>query len=488
MTGSVRARAAVSIVVVFALLLPIWVVGLPPLSDYVNHLARAQVLAHLGENAAYRDAYTTAWGPYPNLAFDLFAVPLSSVLDIELVGKLFLSVTVLVWCAGCHALGHAALGRGSWRAPIACFFVTCEPFLLGYANFTFGMGVVLIATACLLRSREGSRARWLAIAAALGLVAAVSHAAAIVTFCMIAACFGLSRIRDGVREALAEGAVAIPGGLYFTSWLVSQADHSKDRSWASPGTSLKALATSITPSYEPWADPIVLAGLALAAGLALYLARPLRPTWALALSGALCAVAVFIAPADFGGSYEANGRYALGAWVMLLFAIQPDDAKLSRLAVPAAIALAALFGRQALVTRAWLRLDAELDAERVVLHALPERVVLANVTFLDARAPRSARLRELALLHAPALAVIDREATLPTLYAIPGVQPIAHKRPLYDAHRFKSGETERVDVDRLRAEMDAVWLCRGTDELLTKLGKVTELGKSGDCVLLRIDR
>ena len=118
-----KARAAVSIAVVVALLLPIWIVGLPPLSDDVNHLARAQVLAHLGENAAYREAYASAWGPYPNLAFDIFAVPLTSVLDVELVGKLFLSLTVLVWCAGCHALGRAALGRGSWRAPIACFLV-----------------------------------------------------------------------------------------------------------------------------------------------------------------------------------------------------------------------------------------------------------------------------------------------------------------------------------------------------------------------------
>ncbi len=486
--GTVKARDIVSVAVVVALLLPIWIVGAPPLSDYVNHLARAHVLAHLGDTAAYGEAYASAWGPYPNLAFDIVGVPLAGVLGVELVGKLFLSLTVLVWCAGCHALGRAALGRGSWRAPIACFFVMCEPFLLGYANFTFGMGVALFAIASLLRSRGGAQARWLAIAAGLGLVAAISHAAAIVTFCMVAACFGVSRIRDGIRHAVAEGAVAIPAGLYLAFWLVSQADHSKDRSWASPGTSLRALATSITPTYEPWADPIVLAALALAATLALYLSRPVRSNHALALSGAACAVAVFIAPADFGGSYEANGRYALGAWVMLLFAIQPDEAKLSRLAAPAAIALASLFGRQALVTRAWLRLGAELEAERAVLRELPERAVLANVTFLDARAPRSARLRELALLHAPAFAVIDREATLPTLYAIPGVQPIAHKRSLYDAHRFKSGEVDRVDVARIRAEMDAAWLCRAPEELVSKLGKVTELGKSGDCVLVRIER
>lgn len=487
MKGSARARTAISIAVVIALLLPIWLVGLPPLSDYVNHLARAQVLAHL-DHAGYRDAYASAWGPYPNLAFDLFAVPLASVLDVVLVGKLFLSLTVIVWCAACHALGRAALGRGSWRAPIACFFVMCEPFLLGYANFTFGMAVVLIATACLLRSRGGSRARWLATAAVLGLVAAVSHAAAIVTFCMIAASFGLSRVRNGLRDAIAEAAVAIPGGLYFAFWLVSQADHSKDRSWASPGTSLRALATSITPSYEPRADLPLLAVLALAALAALYVARPLRPNLALAVSGGLCAVAVFLAPADFGGSYEANGRYALGAWVMTLFALRPDEAKLRRLAGPAAVALAALFARQALVTRAWMHLGAELEADRVVLRTLPEGAVLANVTFLDARAPRSARLRELALLHAPALAVIDRDANLPTLYAIPGVQPIAHKRLLYDAHRFKTAEIDRVDVERIKAEMDAVWLCRAPEELRQRLGRVTELGKSGDCVLVRIER
>lgn len=483
-------RAFVSIAVVVSLLVPIWVAGLPPLSDYINHLARAHVLAHLGDSPAYREAYTSAWGLYPNLAYDLFATPLASVLDVVLVGKLFLTLTVLVWCAGCHALGRAALGRASWRAPIACFFVACEPFLLGYANFTFGVGVVLLATACLLRSRSEGRTRTLALAAGLGLVAAVSHAAAIVTFCLIAASFGSSRIREsgGLKAAISEAAVAIPGALYFLMWIASQADHSKDRSWASPGTSLRALTTSITPSYEPWADPLVLGGLALAAGLAFWLARPLRPTLALALASALCAVAVFIAPADFGGSYEANGRYALGAWVMGLFALKQVEVNVRKLTAPIAIAIATLFARQALVTRAWLRLSGELEAERALLRTLPERAVLANVTFLDARASRSARMRELALLHAPALAVIDRDATLPTLYAIAGVQPIAHKRARYDAHRFKVGEIDRVDVARIGAEMDAVWLCRAPDELIAKLGKTSELGRSGDCVLVRIDR
>lgn len=482
------ARRTLAVLVLAILVLPIWSVSVPPLSDYVNHLARAHVLAHLGDSAAYGDAYASAWGPYPNLAFDLFAVPSTRFLDVVLVGKLFLTITVFVWCTGCHALGHAVLGRPSWRAILACFFVLCEPFLLGYASFAFGMGVALLTVAALYRARDRPGFGPLIAPLALSLVTAVSHAAAIVTLGMAAAAFAAARLvfdRAGLKSAARPLLAIAPGVAYFGVWLVLFADRSKDRSWATIGTSARTLTTSILPSYEPRADLPILAGLAVAALAAALLLRPRALHAPLAIAAGLSALAVFVSPSDFAGSYEANGRYALGAWTFGLFALRRADLDLGRLRLPFGVALAVLCVRQALVARAWVGLDRELVAQRALLAELPERSVLANVTFLDRGAPRSSRLRELALLHAPALAVIDRDATLPTLYAIHGVQPIAHTRARYDAHRFRSGAPADVDVARLEREMTAVWLCRGEEPVSTQVRAWgTVLGQAGDCTLV----
>lgn len=485
-------RRVVAAIVVLLCVAPIWLVSLPPLSDFENHLARAHVLANLA-SPAYSEAYASAWGPYPNLAFDLFAVPVTRALGVVVAGKLFLSLTVLTFALGCHALGRSVLGRDSLRASLACFFVFCEPFLLGYCNFTFGVGLALATLALLVRAAEkpSGAVLGLALPLALSLATAVAHAAAIVTLGLGTVALAVTHAsgRHGLRKAAITAASITPGALYFLGWLVTQADRGKDKSWASPGTSLRALTQSILPSYEPRADLPILALLALAAVGALVVLRPRSLERAMALGAALCALAVFIAPADFAGSYEANGRYALGAWVFALFALPREDGRLGRLAAPVGLAFALLVARQLLVARAWIGLDRELSSQRQLLDTLPERAVLANVTFLDPKAPRSARLRELALLHAPALAVIDRQAVLPTLYAIPGVQPLRHVTPRYDAHRFKVGAGADVDVARIRREFDAVWLCRGEEPARAGLeAGATSLGRAGDCELLALPR
>src|SRR5471032_303179 len=57
--------------------IPIWTHPLPPLSDYVNHLARMHVIATLSKNPQLARFYEIDWQVIPNLTMDLI-VPLSS--------------------------------------------------------------------------------------------------------------------------------------------------------------------------------------------------------------------------------------------------------------------------------------------------------------------------------------------------------------------------------------------------------------------------
>lgn len=488
---------AAFVAVLVALIAPLWVPAMPPLSDYLNHVARADVLARYGQEAAYRAFYAPAWGPYPNLAFDLFTVPVARVVGAETAGKLFLSLTVALFATGSVLFGRALLGRPSLRALLAAFFAYSESFLLGYASFSFGMGLMLAALSLFVGAGGAvtSVKRQVGFAAlALGVV--VSHAAAFVTLCLACGAIVLvsawqARSRGG---SLAIGALVralaplLPAGLYFLSWLLFFADHSADRGFSSPGTSARLLLQTMLPTYSARLDLVVLGACALAAAAALALARPLAVDARLAAAACLLAAAVFGAPADFGGGYEANGRYVVGAWLFGLFAISPREPRAAWSWARSAAAIAAitvLFARQGLVAKAFADLDRDLAGQVALLQSLPDGVTLGNLTFLDGRAPRAVQLRERAVLHATSVAVLTRHANVPTLYAIKGVQPLAHRTPRYDRHRFRATDKGPFELERIHDELDAALVCHAprelTDALVAKGATIS--GEHASCVL-----
>ena len=55
--------------------IPIWTHPLPPLSDYVNHLARMQVIAQLSKNPQIATFYELDWQVIPNLTMDIVVPP-----------------------------------------------------------------------------------------------------------------------------------------------------------------------------------------------------------------------------------------------------------------------------------------------------------------------------------------------------------------------------------------------------------------------------
>lgn len=58
--------------------IPIWTNPVPPLSDYVNHLARMHVIAALGHDANLSRFYEVDWAPIPNLMMDLIVPVLAA--------------------------------------------------------------------------------------------------------------------------------------------------------------------------------------------------------------------------------------------------------------------------------------------------------------------------------------------------------------------------------------------------------------------------
>ena len=159
---------------------PLFFIKFLPLVDLPNHEARIAILAHYGSNPSMHRYYVSDWRPIPDLAFDLFAVPLVRLgLTPAEAGRCFLAVAVLLYVIGGHLLAQAAAGKRSWLGVILPFLFYSSALLYGFVNFVFGFGAFLVVYALWLRwhGRMTYR-RTAAVAALLLVVAYLSHLAA----------------------------------------------------------------------------------------------------------------------------------------------------------------------------------------------------------------------------------------------------------------------------------------------------------------------
>ena len=91
----IGAFSGAHIAVLTALLLlvvsiPIWTNPVPPLSDYVNHLARMHVIADIAHDPNLARFYEIDWAPVPNLMMDIVVPMLARFMSVYLAGQIFL--------------------------------------------------------------------------------------------------------------------------------------------------------------------------------------------------------------------------------------------------------------------------------------------------------------------------------------------------------------------------------------------------------------
>ena len=80
--------------------IPIITNPLPPLEDYVNHLARMRVITDIGKDVDLSRFYEIDWEFVPNLMMDLTVPLLAKVMNVYLAGELFIiAAFVLIACA-----------------------------------------------------------------------------------------------------------------------------------------------------------------------------------------------------------------------------------------------------------------------------------------------------------------------------------------------------------------------------------------------------
>src|SRR5258707_3900159 len=138
--------AQIAVLLVLMLLLasiPIWANQLPPLSDYVNHLARMYVIATISNDPDLARFYEINWQIMPNLVMDLTVPPLVRLMTIYHAGQIFLVATFALVMSGALALNHALFGRWSALPLVAFPLLYNYIFLTGLMNYIFGIGLSL---------------------------------------------------------------------------------------------------------------------------------------------------------------------------------------------------------------------------------------------------------------------------------------------------------------------------------------------------------
>jgi len=137
-----------------ALIAPLLIVQIPPLTDYPNHLAREYVLAFGARDPVLSRMYGQHWGIIPNLAIDITMPALAHIMPLYDAGRVMLAVALLLPLLSAAAYHRAVFQtRSFW--PLAGALVAYNGlFLLGFLNFLISLGLALLGAAAWVAWRD----------------------------------------------------------------------------------------------------------------------------------------------------------------------------------------------------------------------------------------------------------------------------------------------------------------------------------------------
>lgn len=178
-------------------LVPLWSATVPPLLDYHNHLARQYILSRIDSSPWLAQWYITAWHASPYLVFDGLVQALAAFVPVDIAGRLFLSLTLLLLAVAPIALNMAIIGRVTPVALLGLLFVHNETVTLGFVNYLFGIGFALCAAALWIRLRLGSMSMRLVLMPAVCALVFFSHLLGFVLYLLTIGAYELGRYVDG---------------------------------------------------------------------------------------------------------------------------------------------------------------------------------------------------------------------------------------------------------------------------------------------------
>jgi hypothetical protein len=406
--------------------LPVMLCDTLPLFDYPNHLARMHILAAVAQSPALQRYYEVDWQPLPNLAMDLIVPPLARLMPLAWAGKVFVLLTLFLLAGGAATLNRTLFGRWSSWPCLAFLLLYSRTLLWGFLNYLFGLGLGLFALALWLALARRGAALRIAVGTVLALALFFAHLLACGLYGVLVAghAAGIAwRRRALPRQALGELLIA---GLPFVpavAVLVLLTPGSAGGSIAYGSLLRKIdLLFSVFDNYHRPFDVVCFVLVVLALLLAFW-RRWVRLEPSMAAPLALLALVYLAMPSQLATASGADHRMPVMMGLVLLAS--------SRWAAPPrgemlflGTALLLFLLRLGVVAFHWQASDRVYAELLPALDTLPPGSRLAV-----AYPPEALNSQPTPLVHFPALAVVRRDAFVPTLFAFPTQQPLALRPP-----------------------------------------------------------
>ncbi|MEP9354418.1 hypothetical protein ABLE93_12550 [Xanthobacter sp. KR7-65] len=401
---------------------------IPPLSDYVNHLARMHVIAALPHDADIARFYTLQWAIIPNLMMDLLVPLIDRMTDIYVAGEIYTLMCFTLITAGTLTLNRTLFGTWSALPLIAFPLLYNAVFLIGVMNYYFGIGLALCALSAWVALRDRPWP-WRHLVSA-GFVVALffCHLFAAGVYGVGLLAYEIDRLRQ-TRGPLRPRLVAfVCAGLPFLpivplllaspTWGLSGENY-----WEPQGK-----IDGIEMVFNVYFDHVAVALAAIIVGAGVWAARHrLLQVHSVLLPLLLVAGVVYLAmPRVVFATYMADQRLPVAIAFMVLAAMRVDlRHRFARrgFAVVLVLLLAVRVGEVQVV---WNRLSQwTVNFVQSVSLIRPGSRVL--VAYADSQA--GADPQDLGLMHAACLAMIERSALVTTAFTVEGKQILRARAP-----------------------------------------------------------
>jgi hypothetical protein len=440
--GHFSARQIAALFAVLAVIasIPILLYPWPPLGDYINHLSRMHVIATLDRDSDLAQFYEVHWQVIPNLMMDLIVPALERVMNVYLAGQVYTIMTFVLILSGTLALNRQLYGRWSVLPLIAFPLLYNSVFVVGTMNYLFGIGLALWALAVWAALRERALAVRLAVSTLFVLALFVCHLYAVGVYALGLLAFELHRLvmlwrRESVGPQEA-GRSRLPVLLDFVAcglpflpvlpllmmsptWTLRG-----DFTWELGGK-LNGVLFAIE-AYSRAATLFLATIVAVAAAFALR-HRALQfhafGWFLLAIGG----VTYFVLPRVMFDTYMADQRLPIALAFMIIACAHLDlrDDFVRRGFATVLVLLLAV--RAFEVHGVWAEIARGTTSFRDSVRHI-ERGSKVLVAYADPDNGDNAR--EMWLMHAACLAMIERSALVTTAFTVLGKQ-VMHVRPAY---------------------------------------------------------
>jgi hypothetical protein len=412
-------------------ILPVFLVELPAMNDYPGHLARMYLLASIG--TPNQNPYYYFYLPfiYPNLVMDIVVPIFARFMDVASATKAFLILSQILVVSGAVALEMAIKRRHEFAGFAGAAVLYCLPFAWGFLNFEFGVGLALwgLASWFALESKElGTR---FAAHALFCCSLFVCHLVAFGLYGVTLAVFELWRAfqpnADWKKSARILAILAGPGAVILGYFFACTANIDKGASEFSAGAnewSAFAKLISILHGMNGYSAYLSAANILAIVAMAYFMFKErclsIMPQGKWIAVGFLILI-LFLPFRLFGGDLP-NLRIAIGALLILpAFLTFRPKSQFFRFVPALVLSLIALVNAGHIASL-WLTYRPEYAALQESFKQIQRGafVLVGHANFENDRFDKT----KMPIMTATALAAHYSNAFVPTLFTIPGQQPL----------------------------------------------------------------